>query len=225
MKKGIKKEQKIRLNSIYNEDCLITMSKMEDNFIDLILTDPPYGVGIVYDSFDDTEKVWESLMHKVLPEMIRVSKMLIFPCCRIAKLDWFYTKKVKPDWIMCWYKGSVGSRSFIGFNDWEPHLVYGKIKGVSIHDHFQTKASPTKGTYQHPCPKPDDWAKWIIKRVGKKQKLKIYDPFTGSGTVPFIAKKYGHDYIGSEISESYCKIINKRLGKNIDKWDKEGTLF
>lgn len=31
------------LNKIYNEDCLITMSKIEDNSIDLIIADPPYG--------------------------------------------------------------------------------------------------------------------------------------------------------------------------------------
>lgn len=27
---------------IYAEDCLITMSKMEDKFIDLVITSPPY---------------------------------------------------------------------------------------------------------------------------------------------------------------------------------------
>ncbi len=32
----------IELNKTYNEDCLITMSKMEDNSIDLTITSPPY---------------------------------------------------------------------------------------------------------------------------------------------------------------------------------------
>lgn len=32
----------IELNKIYNEDCLITMGKMSDNFIDLTITSPPY---------------------------------------------------------------------------------------------------------------------------------------------------------------------------------------
>lgn len=31
------------VNQIYNEDCLITMSKIEDNSIDLIITSPPYN--------------------------------------------------------------------------------------------------------------------------------------------------------------------------------------
>jgi len=32
----------IELNKLYNEDCLITMSKIEDNTVDLTVTSPPY---------------------------------------------------------------------------------------------------------------------------------------------------------------------------------------
>ena len=32
----------MELNKIYNEDCLVTMSRMPDNFIDLTVTSPPY---------------------------------------------------------------------------------------------------------------------------------------------------------------------------------------
>jgi len=35
----------LELNTIYNEDCLVTLSKMEDNSIDLIVTSPPYNKG------------------------------------------------------------------------------------------------------------------------------------------------------------------------------------
>lgn len=34
------------INQVFNEDCLETMKRMDDNSIDLILTDPPYGIGI-----------------------------------------------------------------------------------------------------------------------------------------------------------------------------------
>lgn len=33
----------IEINKIYNEDCLETLSKIEDNSIDLIVTSPPYN--------------------------------------------------------------------------------------------------------------------------------------------------------------------------------------
>ena len=35
----------IEINKIYNEDCLTTMSKIEDNSVDLIITSPPYNKG------------------------------------------------------------------------------------------------------------------------------------------------------------------------------------
>ena len=31
------------LNQIFNEDCLDTMSRMPDNYVDLVLTSPPYS--------------------------------------------------------------------------------------------------------------------------------------------------------------------------------------
>jgi site-specific DNA-methyltransferase (adenine-specific) len=34
--------QNTELDKIYNEDCLITMGKMPDNFVDLVVTSPPY---------------------------------------------------------------------------------------------------------------------------------------------------------------------------------------
>jgi len=43
----------IELNTIYNEDCLETMKRMPDGFVDLCLTDPPYGMS--YQSSRRTE--------------------------------------------------------------------------------------------------------------------------------------------------------------------------
>lgn len=36
------KQQDINLNTIYNENCLDTMAKMPDNFVDMTVTSPPY---------------------------------------------------------------------------------------------------------------------------------------------------------------------------------------
>ena len=34
--------KKIELNKLYNEDCMKNMSRVDDNFIDLTVTSPPY---------------------------------------------------------------------------------------------------------------------------------------------------------------------------------------
>jgi site-specific DNA-methyltransferase (adenine-specific) len=41
------------VGKVINGDCIKVMSEMPESFVDLIVTSPPYGVGIAYDSFDD----------------------------------------------------------------------------------------------------------------------------------------------------------------------------
>ena len=60
----------LELDKIYNMDCIEGMKQIDDNSIDLILTDPPYGInkeGIINDN--DL-----SIYYRVLPEINRVLK-------------------------------------------------------------------------------------------------------------------------------------------------------
>lgn len=77
-------------NIIYNEDCLETLARMEDNSIDLIVTSPPYNKGfyakisedgiwhraIDYDNYDDAlePKEYENWQKKIISECLRVLK-------------------------------------------------------------------------------------------------------------------------------------------------------
>lgn len=206
----------IGLNKIYNENCLITMSKLGDKEVDFILTDPPYGIGLKYDSYNDTESNWYELMEQVLPEMIRVSKMTILPSCQIKRLKWIY-QNYPPDWLICWYKGSTGHAAYIGFNDWEPHLVYGRrINLLYMHDYFQNVGRTEKGSFNHPCPKPIGWANWIISRVARGERITVYDPFCGSGTVPVSCIINNCNYIASEISKGYCNSAEQRIAEQVN---------
>ena len=36
---------KYKLNNFYNEDCLEAMKEIPDNYFDLAIVDPPYGIG------------------------------------------------------------------------------------------------------------------------------------------------------------------------------------
>jgi DNA modification methylase len=198
------------INKIICGDCLEVMKEMPDKSIDLVLTDPPYGVNMNYDIYQDTEENWFALMEKVIPEMRRIAKMVIFPSCQIKRLDWFY-KNHKPDWLLCWYKGSVGCAGYLGFNDWEPHLVYGK-NNTNMHDYF--RAIPEPQNNGHPCQKPIEWAKWIISRATKENDL-VLDVFNGSGTTCVAAKQLKRNFIGIEISEKYCEIARQRLRQEI----------
>ena len=52
----------MEINKIYNEDCLLTMSKMESNFIDLTVTSPPYDGLRTYNGYSfDFESIAKEL--------------------------------------------------------------------------------------------------------------------------------------------------------------------
>jgi DNA modification methylase len=69
----------MELNKIYNENCLDTMSKMEENFLDLIVTSPPYYNAREYSQYDDVADYMSEMetvftaAHRALKE----SRMLI----------------------------------------------------------------------------------------------------------------------------------------------------
>ncbi len=58
----------VELNKIYNEDCMETMKRMEDNFIDLTVTSPPY------DDLRDY-KVYNFDFEKIAKELYRITKV------------------------------------------------------------------------------------------------------------------------------------------------------
>ena len=81
----------MELNKIYNEDCLETMDKMPNDFVDIILTSPPYNIGkgrkngqrkesIQYDTYTDdlTKEEYFKQTGIWLDEMYRVTKHHIF---------------------------------------------------------------------------------------------------------------------------------------------------
>lgn len=83
----------MEINKIYNEDCILGLSKLPDNSVDLIITSPPYNnfhnkrtqknrasywerTNIVYDTYDDkmTDKEYMDWQINVINECIRVLK-------------------------------------------------------------------------------------------------------------------------------------------------------
>ena len=60
----------MQLNTIYNEDCLETMKRMPDGFVDLVLTDPPYGYSFMGKSWDKavpSVEIWRECLRVLKP--------------------------------------------------------------------------------------------------------------------------------------------------------------
>ena len=205
------KELEQFVNTVICGDCLEVMRDWPDGCVDLVLTDPPYALaGMAYDKCDDGNY---AAITKMVIDFVdiaeRVALITIFPSGKYRTEIELYQKR-PPKWRLCWHKGATPNISAVGFNDWEMMLVYGKKVWRGQHDHFFARCSEKKGNYGHPCPKPIDWAHWLISRFSNPADL-ILDPFCGSGTTCVAAKVLGRRYIGIDISEEYCQIARQRL--------------
>ncbi len=64
------------INTVVNGDCIKVMSEMPEKSVDLIVTSPPYGVGIEYDTFEDDLEFdqYKTFSNNWLREAYRVLK-------------------------------------------------------------------------------------------------------------------------------------------------------
>lgn len=204
--------------TIYHADCRDILPSLPK--VDLVLTDPPYGVDLEYtEAVDDSFDKWKELIDSTLPIMRTLSNGSVFlPTSKLEGEAYLFQKWI-PDWRICWFKGASCTRSFVGFKDWETIFVYGKPRGDQFHDYFHASASDVRDIVRgHPCPKPLKWAKWLIKKGSQDNDL-VLDPFMGSGTTLRAAKDLGRKAIGIEIEEKYCEIAAKRMSQEVLKFE------
>jgi len=191
------------LGRLYHGDCLEIMPHLEP--VDLVLTDPPYGVGFNYKQYDDTKKNHAMKIGQWFEAFKKKSNIVAVSCGIVNIWKW-----PQADWVLCWHKPfSVGHSPF-GANNWEPVLVY-IDKGRRCErqsDYFN--ATFIKNNNKHPCPKPIAWAFEGLRILSKINEI-ILDPFLGSGTTAVACERLNRRWIGVEISEKYCEIAVKRI--------------
>ena len=197
--------------TIYCGDCREILPEMSG--IDLVLTDPPYGVGMDFGELTNDSLVEsQRLIIQMIQNAMKLSKIVLTTVgCFAMELHLYQV--LPPKWRICWRKGSTSRPSAIGFTDWEPVFVYGEKVHRHAHDLFT--APPVKmGTWGHPTPKPARFALWLIERFSDAGGI-VLDPFMGSGTTLRAAKDLGRKAIGIEIEEKYCAIAVDRLKQEV----------
>ena len=69
-----------RKNTLYNEDCLATMKRMPDGYVDYIITSPPYNRkrNDKYEDYDDNINDYFDWLVTIIDECLRVTKSNVF---------------------------------------------------------------------------------------------------------------------------------------------------
>ena len=205
------------INTIIQGDCLEVMKGGPDNCVDLVLTDPPYGIDVMnwkrqksrigyglsdkIRNYGDVEWDKEPPPKECFTEMARCSpNQIIFG-------GNYFDLPPSSCWIV-WDKDN-------GANDFaDAELAWTSFKTavriIKWRWNGMLQEPGQKDHRQHPTQKPLGVMKWILERYSKPEQT-ILDPFCGSGTTCVAAKMLGRNYIGIDISEEYCKIARERL--------------
>lgn len=180
--------------------------------VDLVLTDPPYGVDVAYGAYQDTPDELAKLIDSALPTL-RQHAPIVLATTGVKNL-WLWPK---PDWVMCWFMPNGVGVGPWGFCTWQPIVAYGK-------DPYAGRGSQPDGIERlvavadrnaHPCSKPVSVMRWLVQRGTTEPSAIILDPFMGSGTTLRAAKDLGRKAIGIEIEEKYCEIAARRMAQTV----------
>jgi site-specific DNA-methyltransferase (adenine-specific) len=212
------------INKIINGDCLEVMKGIPDKSIDLVLTDPPYGIGADIKQNESAGKVmsksggrwkkypttnWDSSIpsEEYFKEMFRVSKNQIiwggnyFTDYLAPSKCWLMWDKISglslPDGELAWSSFNSCIRIY---RESRADAYINSIIGIDV------KAHPTQ--------KALGLMEWCLENYSKPGMI-ILDPFNGSGTTTKACKKLNRNFIGIEISEDYCKIARDRLKQQV----------
>jgi modification methylase len=235
----------MKLNKIYNENCLETMARMPDEFVDLTVTSPPYNLGLkhhtgnnifkAYDEYIDDmpEDEYQAQQIKVLNEIYRVTKKggsimynhknrikngkQITPYEWVLKTEWTLKQEV------VWFNGSQNFDKCRFYPMTE--RIFWLSKGVNtnftntINQHDLIKDTGEGTDKEHKRSFPVKLAQRFIMCFPDANL--IFDPYMGSGTTAIASIKEKRNWIGSELSKEYVDLANKRL----DPILRQTTLF
>lgn len=213
------------INKIFNEDCLETMRRIGDNSIDLILTDPPYGMDfrsnrrrLKYRKIHNDHNV--DFIAPWIKEISRITKddSHLYVFCshhniEIFKYEIQKYRNVKN--IIIWEKNNSGMGDLQG--DYAPKYEFiifcsnGNKKLNGGRDSNIIKANITQNNF-HPTEKPIDLMEYLIEKSTIAEDV-VLDTFSGSGSTLVASKQKNRNFIGCEIDKEYFEIAKKRLSK------------
>lgn len=214
-------------STIYLGDCREILPTLEK--VDLVLTDPPYGIGEGNKASKRTSSTtkanprWVAQRPTDYEIVFDDSKTLIDEVLLALGLSDnsivfggnYYSEILKSSecWLI-WDKKNGAS----DFADCE--MAWTNLQGATrkidyLWNGFQKEKPEDRW---HPTQKPLTVIRWCIEQADAKQKKThetILDPFMGSGTTLVAAKNLGRKAIGIELEEKYCEMAVKRLRQQV----------
>ena len=217
--------------TIYHGDCREILPTLDA--VDLVLTDPPYGIQYVSNRRHVSTHIATSIRGDVEFPLWSISAVAsvvseggaAYWFCREESIgDINHAARsvgMSPRRALVWDKGSWGMGDLRG--EWAVqtemvawaangrHLLRGGRPSNLLP--FRREVAACRRVW-HPSQKPVAVLRRIIETSSDGDSV-ILDPFMGSGTTLVAAKELGRRAIGIELEERYCEIAAKRLAQEI----------
>ena len=201
--------------TIYHGDCREILPELPK--VDLVLTDPPYGInygGLNKSEKQKTDHGWNRY-HDSEWDNFRPEKKDIRLIMSKGENTIIWGGNYFADWLpptMGWLVWNKGQRDFT--------LADGELAWTSFNNALRifdvSRADALQDGKKHPTQKSLKVMKMSVEyadRHGKAQT--ILDPFMGSGTTLRAAKDLNRKAIGIEMEEKYCQIAAERLRQEV----------
>jgi site-specific DNA-methyltransferase (adenine-specific) len=199
---------------VYNRDCMAAMRELPDNYADLLIADPPYGIDVANMNMGAGKgkrcskienrkwkaKDWDSKppSDELFSEMFRVSKNQI-----IWGGNYFALPPTQG--FIIWDKKIDEQLSFSQVEfAWTSFQRAAKMYSRSVY--------LLDGDKIHPTQKPTALYDFILKHYAKQGDI-ILDPFLGSGSSRIAAHRAGLDFYGYELDPDYFAAQEKRFNE------------
>lgn len=227
----------MEVDRIITGDAVEVMGQMPAESVGMILTSPPYNVGLRYEGYIDRTSPeehrefsarWMAAAYRVAMDSARmyvvVSDDMLFWMPGVgAESGWQYVQ------VLTWCKPNIARTGRIS-NDWnqltEHILLFRKgartpmvndVHGVNTFNWF-VEATPQSNYSEgriHPAQMPLSLCRKLIARTPGAP---VLDPFAGSGSVLAAAKKLRRAWIGIELVESVAERARERLRQTEVVW-------
>lgn len=199
--------------TLYRADCFDVLPTLSG--IGAAVTDPPYGIGFTYRSYDDAPDKYDALMERLVPELVRITGD--GPC-------FVWQSPLKADsWHRYFPTGwriIAACKTYPPRNgrtpclSWDPVIFWSGNSLLRDHlprDWHMDDLRPWdgyRGDNPVPCPRPLSQVRFFCDSIRADS---IVDPFMGSGTTGVAAVLAGKRFIGIERDPVYFEYACRRI--------------
>lgn len=220
----------LKINEVYNMDCMEAIKLLDDNSIDLVVMDPPYLLNLTKvkntSSFNNYANELIGLkdgfdlkvLDLLIPKMKKINMYIYCSKRQVKDLIEYFTNKDCNYEILTWHKQNPSPLINNNYLPDTEYVIFAREKGVKLYGSYHTKRKyylsgvnqVDKKKYKHPTIKPLPFIENHIINSSKEGDL-ILDCYCGSGTTLVGAIKTKRNFIGFEIDKGYYEIAKQRV--------------